>query len=139
MEASQLPAVAQLSDQLGYPVDLSSLERRFSRVISQADHAVWVAVNQAEEVVGWLHVHAQWLLESEPYAEIGGLVVDARARRTGAGRALVAEALAWARRQGFAKLRVRSNAQRVESHQFYPAVGFSRVKTSHTYERLLNE
>jgi GNAT superfamily N-acetyltransferase len=134
MGVADLRRVAQLSEQLGYPVEEANLERRFTRVTSQPGHAVWVAVGPEGNVVGWLHVHAQWLLESEPYAEIGGLVVDSGARRSGAGRALVALALDWARSEGFEKVRVRSNAQRVESHQFYPAVGFTRIKTSHTYE-----
>jgi len=85
------------------------------------------------QVAGWVHARPQLLLESPPFIEIVALVVDPEARRTGVGRALVADVTRWAQQAHFNLVRVRSNVRRQESHQFYPALGFKLVKTQHAY------
>ena len=135
MGAGDLAQVAELSEQLGYPVSLEDLERRFSIIFPEKDHALFVAETADGRIAGWTHVYATPLLESPSFAEIGGLVVRAGSRRIGAGRALVEAADRWARSQGLGSLRVRSNVLRTEAHQFYPACGFKRIKTQHNYER----
>ena len=88
-------------------------------------------------VIGWLQAHAGSSLESGLRVEIVGLVVTGLARRTGVGRALVAEAERWARSRSADTLVVRSNVRRAESHRFYPALGFSLAKTQHVYSKQL--
>jgi ribosomal protein S18 acetylase RimI-like enzyme len=136
MRKEDLGRVAELSGQLGYPVSQDDLVDRFSRIVD-AGHALLVA-HDAGQVIGWIHVHPQLLLESEPHAEIAALVVDATSRRQGAGRALVAEGQRWSRQRGFGLLRVRSNIARHEAHHFYPSLGFTRIKTQHNYELRLD-
>jgi GNAT superfamily N-acetyltransferase len=63
--------------------------------------------------------------------------VDACARRSGAGRALVAAIERWAASRGVAQVSVRSNVVRVESHPFYERLGYTRVKTQHSYRKNL--
>ncbi len=133
MADADLDRVAALSEQLGYPVARPALRARFHAVRARDDHAAFVAERDGV-VVGWIHLHPQVLLETDAYAEIGGLVVDREARRTGAGRRLVERGLAWARERGFARVVVHSNAAREEAHRFYPALGFVRFKTQHVYE-----
>lgn len=137
MEPADLVRVAELSAQLGYPVDAQALRDRFDAIAPDAHQALFVADHEGS-VVGWIHVLPQVLLESDPYAEIGGLVVDANARRTGAGRALVAAAEAFALAEGFVRVRVRSNVARTEAHAFYPALGYARIKTQHNYEKRID-
>jgi GNAT superfamily N-acetyltransferase len=137
MTAGDLSQVAELSEQLGYPVSAQDLQGRFATIAADPAQALFVVETEDRRVAGWTHVYATHLLESPSYAEIGGLVVRAGSRRIGAGRALVEAAERWAREQGLGSLRVRSNVLRAEAHQFYPAVGFTRVKTQHTYERRL--
>jgi GNAT superfamily N-acetyltransferase len=137
MTSADLAAVADLCAQLGYPCSLGDLVRRFDRIRSEADHAMLVAQFEDETILGWIHVHPVHTLESDSYVEIGGLVVDERRRRQGAGRSLIAEAERWAREQGFGRIRVRSNIVRPEAHAFYPGVGYELVKTQHTYGRTL--
>lgn len=112
------------------------MEARFRELLAHPPQGLYVAECEAQ-LIGWIHVQWQWRLEVAGFAEITGLIVDEAARRSGAGRALVTQAVEWARAQGATRLRVRSNAQRVESHQFYPAVGFALLKTQHNYERRL--
>ncbi len=131
MSRAELPRVAALSQQLGYPVTPAELEARFERLSGARSHALFVA---GEPVGGWLHVEQRDSLESGESAEIVGLVVDDRRRREGLGRALVARAEVWAKERGLKRLRVRSNVAREESHRFYPALGFRLSKTQRVYE-----
>ncbi len=129
-------AVAGLSAQLGYPATTGDIQQRLASIQGNPQHGVFVA-EQDGVVAGWIHVQGQLSLESGPCAEITGLVVDPGCRRGGVGRALVEQALRWAAAQQLARVRVRSNVTRVESHVFYPALGFALKKTQHTYELVL--
>jgi GNAT superfamily N-acetyltransferase len=135
MTAKDLVQVAELSEQLGYPVSIGDLEKRYSTIEPDAAQALLVAETAEGRIVGWTHVYATHLLESPSFGEIGGLVVRAGSRRIGAGRALVEAADRWTRAQGLDSLRVPSNVLRSEAHRFYPACGFKLVKTQHSYER----
>ena len=137
MTTSDVDDVARLSGELGYPSTREEIARRFNGMRSKADHAMLVAETAEGRVAGWIQVHPVHTLESDAYAEIGGLVVGASLRRHGAGRALVAAAERWAREQGFARIRVRSNVVRPEAHRFYPGVVYELVKTQHTYGKAL--
>ena len=137
MRSEDLASAVSLVEELGYPATLEDVAARFWRLGRREDHGLFVAELE-QEVVGWLHVLQLELFESGPCAEIGGLVVGSDARRTGAGRALVERAIAWARSRGHDRLQVRSNVVRREAHRFYPALGFSHRKTQHLYELALS-
>lgn len=133
MNALDLAEVARLSGQLGYPVSPGELVQRFERLSAVREHRL-VVVEQSRKVAGWTHVCLVDGLEAERFVEIRALVVDAAARRSGVGRALVAFARGWAKELGVGKVRVRSNVARDEAHRFYPALGFQQVKTQACYE-----
>ncbi|MEO6103616.1 MAG: GNAT family N-acetyltransferase [Pseudoxanthomonas sp.] len=124
--------VARLCTQLGYPTTTEDMTARMGVVISAGDRQVFV-IEDGMRLLGWISVELRTSLETGRKAEIVGLVVDARTRRSGAGKALVAAAEAWVRQHGLDTLMVRSNAARVESHPFYEGLGFARTKTQHVY------
>jgi GNAT superfamily N-acetyltransferase len=76
-------------------------------------------------------------LESGYRVEIVGLIVGEGYRRSGIGRALVRQAERWALNIGSDTMVVRSNTKRIGSHNFYPALGFSGVKTQAVYQKRL--
>ena len=123
--------VATLSYDLGYPSGPEEIGKRFDAVMHGGDAAVFVAESDGGDVIGWLHVHGRRLLESDPHAEIGGLVVSPAARRAGAGRKLVAGAEGWARDNGYRVLTLRSNTSRIEARPFYESIGFRISKTQY--------
>ncbi len=129
--AADVPALAALAGELGYPSSEGEVGERLRRLLAHSDlHAVFVAEGEAAgEAAGWIHVFAAHRLESEPFAEIGGLVVGAASRGGGLGEALVGRAEAWARERGLAHLRVRSNVVRERAHRFYERLGFERLKS----------
>jgi ribosomal protein S18 acetylase RimI-like enzyme len=126
--------IAALTTELGYAADVSVMRSRLESILGRDDQHVVVAVVEGV-IAGWLQARATHVLESGFRAEIVGLIVSRGFRRRGVGRRLVESALGWARKTGAGTLYVRSNTQRTESHAFYPALGFARVKTQAVYCR----
>jgi GNAT superfamily N-acetyltransferase len=128
--------LAELSRVLGYPVAPEDMAERLERIAERDTDIVLVAV--ADDVpVGWIHAGERELLEVPRHAEILGLVVDEGYRRSGVARQLVRDAESWAGERGLDGVVVRSNVVRPESHPFYRALGYSHVKTQHTYRKSL--
>jgi len=136
MTAADAEAAAALSGELGYPADAASVRARFAALDGRPEHGLLVA-EDAGAVVGWIHVHDDWTLESGRMAELLGLVVSGARRGAGVGRALVAEAERWAVARGCARLRVRSNVTRERTHGFYDKLGYRRAKSQHVFDKLL--
>ena len=122
-------AIAGLATQLGYPATREDVTCRIAGLAEHVgDEGVFLAEHLPHGVVGWIHVSLLRHLESEPYAEIVGLVVDASSRGHGVGAALVGAARSWARDRGLARLDVRTNVVREDAHRFYVREGFVLVK-----------
>jgi GNAT superfamily N-acetyltransferase len=137
MSPSDALDVAGLCDQLGYPASPEQVARRLSSLAGDPEHALFVAQAPDGHVVGWVHVHGVRLMESDPRAEIWGLVVDAGHQRRGVGRALLRQAEQWATDRGYRDVRLRSNAVRAEAHRFYQAQGYHITKSSYTFDKPL--
>jgi GNAT superfamily N-acetyltransferase len=132
-----VPRLAALSEELGYPVSEGALADRLTRVIGRPDQIVVVACNDTGEAVGWIHGAEQLLLEVGPRCEILGLVVSKAERRHGTGRELLAAVEQWATARQLPEISVRSNVLREESHPFYEKMGYVRAKTQHAYRKPL--
>ena len=128
--------VARLTTELGYAADSNTISERLARIVDQPDQLVLVAILD-ERIVGWLQAHASVALESGYRVEIVGLIVAVDSRHGGIGRSLVQRAEEWARELGAIAIIVRSNTKRIESHRFYPALGFSTSKTQTVYRKHL--
>lgn len=134
--AADAAALARLTAQLGYAADAETIAGRLARISGAPDQLVMVAVVE-DTIAGWLQAHASVVLESGFRVEIAGLIVSDQFRRGGVGRSLVQRAEQWAREIGAEAVVVRSNTQRVESHRFYPALGFALSKTQSVYRKSL--
>jgi len=130
-------AISRLASDLGYPASAEIMRVRIRAVSESPSDSLFVAADSPGIVIGWLHAHSAHLIESGFRVEILGLIVSATARRAGIGRALVAEAERWARSIGAEVVVVRSNVKRVESHAFYPALGYTPAKTQLVYRKSL--
>ena len=127
------PSIAQLSGQLGYPVETLVMRDRLTRFLKLEEHAVFVA--ETSDVLGWIHAAEHELLEVGNHCEIWGLVVAGGQRGKGVGRRLIEAVEEWARDRGLDEVTVRSNVIRPESHPFYERLGFTRYKTQHAYRK----
>ncbi len=131
--------IARLSGALGYPAEADVIRRRLERLLGSGSDAVFVAEGGTGELSGWVHGYLSQLIESEYRAEIGGLIVDARARRQGVGRQLVERLEIWARERGAMELSVRCRDDRTEAHRFYDHLGFTSTKKQNVFRKRLGK
>lgn len=134
--AADATAIALLSEQLGYPASVSQAETRLAALLGAKEHEVFVAVVD-NRILGWIHVYLARRIESEPFGELGGLVVAAACRRRGIGRCLLARAEEWLKSCGVARLRVRVRADREEARIFYRRLDFARTKEQQVFDKTL--
>lgn len=132
--AADAAAIGELSAQLGYPSTPQQVQTRLER-FNPDDEAAFVAEDQPGKVIGWIHVFTARHLQSEPFAELGGLVVDQDYRGKGVGTALMNAAEDWAKRRGFTMLRLRSRSTRTDAHRLYDRQGYSRVKSQIVFDK----
>jgi predicted N-acetyltransferase YhbS len=130
-------SIARLAGELGYAVHAKKMRSHIRTILASAADLLIVAVDSSSVAVGWLQAHAAYIVESGFRVEITGLIVSPASRRRGVGRSLVAHAEHWAMTVSAEAVVVRSNAKRVESHTFYPALGYTSTKTQVVYRKPL--
>jgi GNAT superfamily N-acetyltransferase len=134
---SDAPALAELSAQLGYPVDVDQLRLRLA-IVGGSDHAsVLVATDAADQPIAWLHVELKRTLVAPLTAQIMALVVDEKRRGSGVGKQLLSAAEDWALARGCHQVVVGTRVTRERAHRFYAREGYTLVKTSHFFEKAL--
>ena len=131
------PEIARLSEEWGYPTSPDTVAAGLARLAAVGGRELVLVAEGEGGLVGWLHIGTDTPLTTAPRAHLHGLVVDARSRRQGVGRALVAAAESWAVGQGLGAVILRSRTTREESHHFYPELGYQLVKTQRVYQKRL--
>ena len=135
-KSGDVPRIAELSGELGYPTTAKEMKRRFARIKPPSVHAVFVAEFQ-KNVVGWIHASITPLLEVALRAEVNGLIVSEAHRSLGAGAKLLDAAEAWAREKKCTGMSVRSNVIRERAHAFYERQGYQHIKTQKAFRKSL--
>lgn len=125
--------ITSLSAQLGYAISIEDTASQIALVISHPDHCAIVIVEN-EKIIGWIHAFKTFRLESKPFVEIGGLVVDENYRGKGVGKKLINYIKKWCRENHFSLLRVRTNIKRKDAHIFYNKIGFRESKEQKIFE-----
>jgi GNAT superfamily N-acetyltransferase len=136
-ELNDLSKLTDLCTELGYPSNDDQINQRLQKLLKSTSDVVYVAVKKTE-VIGWIHVFTSLRLESDPFAEIGGLVVSSEHRNKGIGRMLVNAADKWAIEKGFSKIRVRSRIERTDARRFYEKEGYVVKKSQNVFEKELD-
>jgi ribosomal protein S18 acetylase RimI-like enzyme len=134
-EDCDIAALARLAGELGYSSTPEQVRERFANIKAVPHQATFVAVTNGDAVIGWIQLSEARSLESEPRAEITGLVVDSNFRGGGAGRLLVERGEDWARERGLAVIGVRSNIIRERTHVFYERLGYAVTKTQKVFRK----
>jgi ribosomal protein S18 acetylase RimI-like enzyme len=133
MAEKDAKVVATLAGELGYPNEAEAIRARI-RAIGESD-LLLVAVDASDKAVGFIQAHRVCIIELGFRVEILGLVVSSSARRSGIGRRLIDEAERWAKSIGAEAVSVRSSTKRIEAHIFYPALGYTKIKTQAVYAK----
>ena len=69
------PVVGPLATEFGYHNKRAETADRLGRVLATPGNRVLVAETAEQEMIGWIHVFGTVRVESEGFAELGGLVV----------------------------------------------------------------
>lgn len=135
---SDICNISDLCSQLGYQTTQEQILERLKVLLNLPDHAIFVITYQKNQIaIGWVHVLLVQYLETEKFAEIGGLVIDHQHRKSGLGKQLMNEAENWVRDQGVSTIRLRSNTIRSEAHKFYEKIGYQNQKSQFTFVKQL--
>lgn len=134
---TDLPAIMDLTQQLGYSIDATSITSNFVNIIDNPSHAIFVAEDSNRNIIAYIHVLPKELLISPDSLEIGELIVDEHNRRKGIGKQLVKMAENWAIERGYNNIIVGSSTKRTTSHQFYSDIGYEYWKEQIFYQKNL--
>lgn len=119
--------ISDLAAQLGYPVPADIIQKHILEINNHHDNCAFAALHEGI-VIGWIHAFFTIRVESAPFVEIAGLVVDEKYRRKSAGKELLEAVKCWAKTKNVTTIKVRSNIFRLDAHEFYYCMGFTRLK-----------
>jgi GNAT superfamily N-acetyltransferase len=136
---ADIPQLPELCRQLGYSSSEEEVRARFSGIEAAPDHGLFVAETADGSLAGFLVMFVIRTIESEPRAEVGGLVVDDAHRSHGIGKLLMEQAEIWAREHGCGVVSLRSNVIRDRAHKFYERLGYEHVKTQKSFRKKLQD
>ena len=129
--------IGNLCAELGYPTSPEQIEEILEVLNKRTDHVAYVIEIKNGSIVGWVHAYLRWLLMTGLSAEVGGIVIQEAYRRQGLGKKLLQQIETWACRQGCQIVELHSGMQRDIAHEFYPSIGYTRIKSSWKYEKKL--
>lgn len=124
--------IANLSSQLGYTIFVEDTKLNIELVNKSTNDILYVTVLN-NHVVGWMRVFYSFRIESKPFCEIAGVVVDESSRGIGVGKMLIDKAIEWSLQKNAETLRVRTNVTRTKTHKFYEKMEFTLKKEQKVY------
>jgi GNAT superfamily N-acetyltransferase len=126
-----VPALASLMEQLGYPTTVENMTVSFINIDSNPSYHTMVAEEDGK-VVGMIGLYTGILYNKDGlYARVIAFVVDSNYRNKGIGKLLINEAERWARNQGADSIGLNSGnrPERDNAHQFYKRMGYVEKST----------
>lgn len=132
-EPDDADEIARLSEQWGYQSTKEKILHCLRSIKDNNDHVLYVLLKE-RHVIGWIHGIYSLRVESDPFVEIGGLVVDQDFRRQGLGKLLVDKIAEWSLFRNCKMIRVRCNMIRKEANAFYAGIGFVEIKQQKVYD-----
>jgi len=129
--AKDVPDLAALMNELGYPTTVVDMQQRFELLQSHPDYLTWVAVcnNQVAGMIGL--IRNIYYEKNGLYIRVGALVVNKAFRNMGLGKALLQKATDWAIESGITQIYLTSGnrEERIGAHAFYKHLGFEPRST----------
>ncbi len=124
--------LVELIRQMGSNLSITEFRSQIERITEDSNHCILVA-EMDERIVGYIHGFISLRLTSNPFLEIGGLIVDPKHRKQGIARSLIKHLES--RFPDYSMTRVRCNFKREQAHAFYLGLNFTEVKQQKIFER----
>lgn len=137
IEIKDAEIITSLIEQLGYKATRVEIIERIKNIISSEDHFACTAIIE-NKIVAWILAFVSIHLESNPYVEIGGLIIEENFRGQGIGKKLIDEAERWMISKNIHKLRVRTNVKSKDTHRFYLNHGFTLTKEQKIFDKQIH-
>ena len=143
-EERDLPAVAVLFDAYRQfyemPADLPLARRYLGERFERGESVILVAEDAGGELIGFTQLYPAFcsVLADRTYV-LYDLFVTPAARGTGAGRALMEAAEAYARAHGAARLQLQTAVTNVVGQSLYDSCGWKRDELFDVYEKGLRD
>ena len=126
-ELDDAPTLINLSDQLGYSLDLKTMQQKLQIYLGDpAIYNIFVA-ELASQVVGYVAISiSELFVVSYKKMQIQGLVVDEKYKGQGIGKALMQRAEKYAVEHNCGAVDLLSGMRRAASgaHHFYKSIGY---------------
>lgn len=122
-DVADLPKLFQ---QLGYPSDRSSIQRRLQHILENQNYHLIVALEK-NEIIGFAGFCKMFYFEKEGmYTRILALVVDENYRKQGIGSKIIHYIEKWSLAENCHALALNSGVEeeRLDAHKFYENWGF---------------
>ena len=143
-EERDLPAVAVLFDAYRQfyemPADLPLARRYLGERFERGESVILVAEDAGGELIGFTQLYPAFcsVLADRTYV-LYDLFVTPASRGTGAGRALMEAAEAYARAHGAARLQLQTAITNVVGQSLYESCGWKRDELFYVYEKGLRD
>ena len=136
LRPSDVNIVTELLGELGYHVPANELAGRIAQVSTAGHYAA--VVDEGQKISGLVHVYERPSLAKPRAAVVQSLVVEERARKTGAGKLLMRAAEAWAQERGLNYVVLHTRIDRDDARAFYERIGYKRAATAHLMSKHLH-
>ncbi|WP_370222428.1 GNAT family N-acetyltransferase [Cytobacillus sp.] len=126
-----IPRLARLMEDLGYPVSQEQMETRLKNIGSHPDYCTLVACLK-DKVIGMVGFHTGLLYNTDGiHIRVISLVTDKNYRGIGAGKQLMMAVENFAEQLGAAGIVLNSGnrTEREAAHHFYLSLGYQAMST----------
>lgn len=121
---------------LGYDFTEEQVEANVRKLIGSKENLLMVAVDEDDEVVGFIHANDHDPVYAPPMKDIMALAIYDEYRHKGIGKQLVASVEDWAVKTGAKGIRVNSGIEQKSAVIFYKSCGFDYIKTNYNLRKM---
>ena len=121
---------------LGYEFSEEQVEQNLRRLIGSTENLLLVAVDQEDEVIGFIHANNHDPIYAPPMKDIVAIAVSPEFRHHGIGRRLINAVEDWAVATGAKGVRANSGIQQKNALAFYKSMGYEYIKTVYNIRKM---
>ncbi|HOX41220.1 MAG TPA: GNAT family N-acetyltransferase [bacterium] len=129
--------IVELVKGLEWELTADEVAGRLKQVLEKpSEYGCFIAEDEGR-LVGFANAIIKIEMHSGYQARVDGIVVDDNCRGKGVGRKLMEVLENWAKENGSKTMKLNSNVKRIEAHQFYEKIGYTKAKEQASFKKTL--